>query len=687
MYITTVLSLLFLSSIYLLMISRSKLGELKVKDTQIEKVYEPASIEEKKLTQLCSEYSSLQSSYQEKRAELFAGENRLSLYHLGVGTTDSTSYTSLASNKKIDDIEYQLQNVKATLKRLVSEKKACVCSIGNDIVVNGKKSEAKKLFNREIKLRLRCLDNEFKAAVALVDWNNINRLIQRTKDTFEEINASGVIVKTYLQDQYLQMKIEELRLSYELKQLKQELKETEREEASIQREAEREEKRIKAAAEKAERERKLMEKLVAEELSKLESSTAEQKALYELHKQELEVLREKEKRAVSLAQVTRAGYVYVISNHMSFGDGIVKIGMTRRADPNDRVKELGDASVPELFDVHAFAFTDDAPVLEKYLHDKFAEHRVNLVNNRKEFFYVSPQKVLAELDNYEQPISVDKFDRASKSGNGEYGQKASQQVGEKNLNISDINSPQYTDIKSMVISQNYSKSKVKNFDEDNYRESITRLVELLHKIKIQKTTLVSINDKNIKIQPKINVSGLGSSSKSKSFVINEYPEDSVLQQEMYEALLESKQFMDKATQEDIKSFVTKEYPGDYVLQQEMYEALLESKQFMDKATQEDIKSFVTKEYPGDYVLQQEMYEEQLESKQFMDKATQEDIKSFVTKEYPGDYVLQQEMYEEQLESKQFMDKTTQEDIKSFVTKEYPGDYVMQQEIYEEQADE
>ena len=114
-------------------------------------------------------------------------------------------------------------------------------------------------------------------------------------------------------------------------------------------------------AEKAEKERQVMERLVAEELSKLESSSAEQKALYELHKQELEKLREKEKRAVSLAQQTRAGYVYVISNKLSFGDSIVKIGMTRRADPNDRVKELGDASVPELFDVHAFAFTEDAP--------------------------------------------------------------------------------------------------------------------------------------------------------------------------------------------------------------------------------------------------------------------------------------------------------------------------------------
>ena len=144
-----------------------------------------------------------------------------------------------------------------------------------------------------------------------------------------------------------------------------------------------------------------MERLVAEELSKLEYSTEEQKALYEVHKQELEKLREKAKRAISLAQQTRAGYVYVISNKLSFGEGVVKIGMTRRADPYDRVKELGDASVPELFDVHAFAFTEDAPTFERFLHSRFSDQRVNLINGRKEFFFASADDVVAEMKNYE----------------------------------------------------------------------------------------------------------------------------------------------------------------------------------------------------------------------------------------------------------------------------------------------
>jgi Meiotically Up-regulated Gene 113 (MUG113) protein len=97
----------------------------------------------------------------------------------------------------------------------------------------------------------------------------------------------------------------------------------------------------------------------------------------------------------------RAGYVYVISNVGAFGERMVKIGMTRRLDPLDRVRELGDASVPFRYDVHAVIFSRDAVELETRLHHELAEHRVNLVNTRREFFYATPTEVrdvLSRLD-------------------------------------------------------------------------------------------------------------------------------------------------------------------------------------------------------------------------------------------------------------------------------------------------
>ena len=114
---------------------------------------------------------------------------------------------------------------------------------------------------------------------------------------------------------------------------------------------------------------------------------------------ELQEAQQKSERAKSRAQETRQGHVYVISNIGSFGDGILKIGMTRRMDPMDRVKELGDASVPFTFDVHALIESDDAPNLEAELHRIFDHKRVNKVNRRKEYFKVNIDEIEKELQN------------------------------------------------------------------------------------------------------------------------------------------------------------------------------------------------------------------------------------------------------------------------------------------------
>jgi hypothetical protein len=399
--ITVVLFTAFIWSLYLNSKNKKLLKAAEAEADKLDISFIPAKREEENLKHRKIQYGSLQNEYKTNLAKLKKNESRLSQFNIGVGTTDLAMYRKITGSKTIEQIERELEDVKFDIKQSVSNKTACVCNLMGEYTINGKKGEANKFFRREIKLRLRCLDNEFKAASALADWNNINRLTDRVCAAYKEINDRGDIVETFIKDFYLKLKITELKLNYELSLAKQEFKEAEREEASIIREAEREEKRIKVAAEKAEKERKLMEVLIAKELSKLESLTQEQKDLFELHKKQLESLKDKEQRAQSLAQLTRAGYVYVISNTMSFGEGIVKIGMTRRADPNDRVKELGDASVPELFHVHAFAFTEDAPALEKHLHKKFAEQRVNLVNGRKEFFFAEPNTVLTHFDSYD----------------------------------------------------------------------------------------------------------------------------------------------------------------------------------------------------------------------------------------------------------------------------------------------
>ena len=403
----TVLALIFLFSSGAFAIACfKKLRDERQRASRIDPIYAPVEKAEKALRRTERQYASLRAEYEKDLAALKKAEERQSLYELGIGTTDISLYKTVDETTTIESLQSELARVKDNIKFLRSKKLACQCEIGNDVVVNNSKAEARKLFNREIRLRLRCIDNAFKMANAVIDWNNVNRLVERCQNAYNEINASGKTVKTYIRQPYMDLKIQELILQFEIKNLKARIKEEEREKRQIEREAELAEARLKADAEKARADREKMEKLVQQELAKISTASAEQLQLLEQHKTQLEALKKRESRAISMAQLTRSGYVYVISNETSFGPGVCKIGMTRRLDPNIRVRELGDASVPELFDVHAFAYTADAPALEKFLHTAFENERLNLVNRRKEFFQVAPQKAVSRIKEFEGKIEL-----------------------------------------------------------------------------------------------------------------------------------------------------------------------------------------------------------------------------------------------------------------------------------------
>lgn len=162
----------------------------------------------------------------------------------------------------------------------------------------------------------------------------------------------------------------------------------------------REEKAMEAQIQKdikqAEREKAMVEKALE---AALKVSKGEHTAEIEALKLKLKDAEDKNQRALSQAQLTRSGYVYIISNIGSFGEGVYKVGMTRRLEPMDRVKELGDASVPFEFDVHAMISSDDAPKLEKEIHRKLYLKRVNKINLRKEFFTVSLEEIIQIVES------------------------------------------------------------------------------------------------------------------------------------------------------------------------------------------------------------------------------------------------------------------------------------------------
>lgn len=176
-----------------------------------------------------------------------------------------------------------------------------------------------------------------------------------------------------------------------MRAIQEELREEEkarREFEQAQKQAEKEEETYQKALLKA---RKEVEKATGELQEELNSKIL-------ILEQELLLAQEKKERAMSMAQQTKRGHVYIISNIGSFGENVYKIGMTRRLEPIDRVKELGDASVPFQFDVHAMIYSDEARTLENELHKAFSNKKVNMLNYRKEFFNVSLEEIEKKID-------------------------------------------------------------------------------------------------------------------------------------------------------------------------------------------------------------------------------------------------------------------------------------------------
>jgi DNA repair exonuclease SbcCD ATPase subunit len=222
--------------------------------------------------------------------------------------------------------------------------------------------------NRGIRLTARAFNNECDSAIVGVKWNNVDRMEQRIEKAFDSINKLNESNALFISDEYLSLKIKELRLAYEYKEKKQQ----EKEEQSEIRQQMRDEAQLIQEVEKAQKDEEKYQKLLTKATVDAEKATGSklEKLMESIEKlkQDLEEAHSKNERAKSMAQQTKSGHVYVISNIGSFGEDVYKIGMTRRLEPLDRVKELGDASVPFIFDVHAMMYSEDAPSLENTLH-------------------------------------------------------------------------------------------------------------------------------------------------------------------------------------------------------------------------------------------------------------------------------------------------------------------------------
>ena len=345
-------------------------------ENEITKLRLEASEDSKRIAEIREQYSEKRKLLDKLKEQVAVYDERLSFAELGVYEPhfdfgDSETYKT------------KIKEVRERQKSMVSGKSATICP--TDWTVDGSRSKGQTMINRQTRLTLRAFNNECEASIANTRWNNVVAMEKRILNAANQINKSNASMNLEINEEYVALKIDELFLTHEYRE---QLKVEKDERAELAR-AEREEKKLLAEAAAAEKEERKYQALLdkarkeagvdEDKIAELEAALAEAHATGE--------------RARAMAEMTKSGYVYVISNIGSFGDEVVKIGLTRRLDPDDRVKELGDASVPFGFDTHAMIYSDEAPALESSLHNEFEDRRVNAANRRKEFFRVKLEEV------------------------------------------------------------------------------------------------------------------------------------------------------------------------------------------------------------------------------------------------------------------------------------------------------
>lgn len=325
-------------------------------------------------------------------------KKQLHIYEDELETESFGIYKNYYNFENSDLYKQKLDEIKKRQKEMVRNRMATNHSLRYE--VDGSSDKGKEFILDTIKLSLKAFNNKCSNFINKAKFNNVVKIEEKMNRSFEEINSLTDMQKVSIKREYLDLKIEELHLKYEYECKKQEEKEEQQAIKERMREEELIQKEIDKELEKLKKEETHFENAKIKLQKQLESCNQEEKYKEIVNKideidKKLQEVENNKMKVDEREKNTRAGYVYVISNIGSFGDDVYKIGMTRRLDPMDRVRELGNASVPFSFDVHAMIFSDDAPSLENKLHKRLSYHQINKVNPRKEFFKVE----LSDVEN------------------------------------------------------------------------------------------------------------------------------------------------------------------------------------------------------------------------------------------------------------------------------------------------
>lgn len=375
----------------------SVIYDLKIKGRKLQKNLQDI---ENEISRRVTNINNLDSEIQKRKELIIELDDQILLQDFGI-------YTPIYNLMNSDAYKDRLAVIRQQQKDMI--KKDIACAYPTHFTLDGSLSKGKKLVKDNVKQILRSFNNECDSVIDKVKFNNIESIRKKIEKAYNDLNKMNSSMQISIVPSYLSLKFEELNLCYEYSIKKQEEKEEQkrireqlREEAKLQKEIEEARKTIEKEKNHYNNALKTIEKQL------LTASDSEKSELEEKKTEILSQLCEIQKSIEDIdyrAANKRAGYVYVISNIGSFGENVYKIGMTRRLEPTERVDELGDASVPFNFDIHAMIFSDDAPALESALHKAFEDKKLNMVNHRREFFNVTLDEIEAVVKkNFDKTV-------------------------------------------------------------------------------------------------------------------------------------------------------------------------------------------------------------------------------------------------------------------------------------------
>ncbi|PWB85214.1 DUF4041 domain-containing protein [Methanobrevibacter thaueri] len=364
---------------------KSRKEDLHNIDEEYEKIAKEKESElDASLASKRKEEMNLKYEIKKLKDELIFTTDEVNLQSFGLYEPKYPFMDSTAYKEKLDDIRKQQ-------KQMIKNKTATTDN--PRMTLDGDLKKGQAMIRDTIKQILRNFNVECENVINKVNHKNYENSKKRIRKSYEQLNKLNKHLGVNIKPQYLNLKLEELQLAYDYAIKKEEEKE-------ILKEARRREKEEKQLQKKLEKEKKKFDKEnskitseIEEVKAQLTQAAADEKAKLEAEIAKLQAALDKNNEEIKKIDEWRetpgAGYVYIISNIGSFGEDVFKIGVTRRDDPEERVRELSSASVPFKFDTHVFIFSKNAYDLESELHERFNNKRVNKVNMRKEFFRIT----------------------------------------------------------------------------------------------------------------------------------------------------------------------------------------------------------------------------------------------------------------------------------------------------------